>query len=129
MAAGLALLGLARNNKKGSWEPSTRQEHMGVGIDTGRGLFCLTPKRLAKLQLAARDILGVSGSRDGLISKRRLAGFAGLAESASLAVRPARHHLRSLYDVLATGKGWGGLVRLDHQARADLLFFVHLPER
>lgn len=129
VAAVLDLFGLARNPKKGCWEPTQRLQHLGLGIDTVRGIFCVMPDRLAKLQLAAREILGVSGSQSGSISKRRLAGFCGLAQSVYLAVPPAQHYLRSLHDCVASSPSWGGQVHLSPQARADLLWWVHLPER
>ena len=125
----LDLFGLSRNPKKGEWEPTQTLVHLGLGVDTVRGLFFVPPERQAKLQRAAREILGVSAGSCSLIGKRRLAGFVGLAQSVSLAVPPARHHLRSLHDCVASQPGWGGHVRLTDAARSDLLFWVHLPER
>jgi len=128
VAAVLELLGLSRNEKKGVWEPTHALQHLGLGVDTEKGVFFVTPGRQAKVQRAAREILGVSGAAQSLIPRRRLAGFVGLAQSLALAVPRARAHLRSLHDVIATGESWTGLVRLTRQARADLAWWTKLAD-
>ena len=126
ITAVLELLGLSRNEKKGVWEPTHALQHLGLGVDTEKGVFFVTPGRQAKVQRAAREILGVSGANNGLIPRRRLAGFVGLAQSLALAVPRARAHLRSLHDVIATGENWAGHVRLSRQARLDLAWWTKL---
>jgi hypothetical protein len=128
VTAVLELLGLSRNEKKGVWDPTQALQHLGLGVDTAKGVFFVTPGRQAKVQRAAREILGVSGAAQSLIACRRLAGFVGLAQSLALAVPRARHHLRSLHDVIATGESWTGLVRLTRQARSDLAWWTKLAE-
>ena len=128
VTAVLELLGLSRNVKKGVWEPTQALPHLGLGVDTKRGVFFVTPGRQAKVQRAAREILGVSAAAHSLIPRRRLAGFVGLAQSLALAVPRARAHLRSLHDVIATGESWTGLVRLTRLARSDLAWWTKLAD-
>jgi hypothetical protein len=127
----LDLLGLSRNPSKGVWEPTQLMEHLGIGIDTEKGLFFVTAKRLQKLQSFAKDLLCVACSQTtkGMVPKRRLAAFAGLAQSLYLAVPPARHFLRSLHDCIASVGDWESKVRLDRAAKRDLQWFADLPAK
>jgi hypothetical protein len=125
----LDLLGLARNPKKGVWEPTQVLEHLGLGVDTARGLFFVTPKRLAKLTAASTDLLKWAARNRGLVPRRRLAGFVGLAQSLYLAVPPARFFLRELHDALGKGDDWFCNVRLCRLAKASLQWFCDLPQR
>jgi len=131
ISAVLDLLGLSRNPKKGVWEPTQMMEHLGIGIDTATGVFFVTPERLSKLQRFAKDLLcvGCSKTTRGLVPKRRLAAFVGLAQSLHLAIPPARYYLRSLHDRLASVEGWNVSVRLDHAAKRDLQWFADLPTK
>ena len=116
--ATLARLGLHRNPKKGQWEPAQSLEHLGIAIDSKRGMFLLTPKRLQKLRSGAHDLL-CRGQRDkGWIPAKNLASFLGLAQSASLAVAPARFFSRALYDVLNTASSWASKVHLSSKGQA-----------
>jgi Reverse transcriptase (RNA-dependent DNA polymerase) len=127
----LALLGLSRNPSKGEWEPTQRLKHLGLGIDTSLGLFFVTPDRLSKLSTFAKDLLlqACNDASQGLLPKRRVAAFAGLAQSLSLALPLARFKLRSLHDMCSSIVGWSGCVRLTPQARRDLQWFADLLPR
>ena len=120
----LALLGLSRHPTKGEWEPTQRLKHLGLGIDTTMGLFFVTPDRLEKLSAFATSLLyqACSPAGRGLLLKRRVAAFAGLAQSLYLALPLARYRLRSLHDMCRSTAGWTGSVRLTTQARRDLQF-------
>ena len=118
-------LGLPWHPSKCQWEPVQVLEHLGLVIDTERGLFLVSPKRVAKIQRAARDLLCRAAAGRRWLPAKAVAAFAGLGQSTSLAVTCARLHLRSLYDDLAKGvsqssQGWGGNVKLSHQSVTDL---------
>jgi len=125
----LDLLGLSRNPKKGIWEPSQVLQHLGLGVDTKKGVFFVTPERLDKLQSAARTILGRAARTRSHVPRRQLASFTGLAQSLYLAVPPARFFLRSLHEAVAQGGPWSGYVRLCSAAKTDLAWFASLPAR
>ena len=129
-SAVLELLGLTRNAKKGVWEPTQALEHLGLGVDTARGVFFVTPARLHTLANRARAVLCVAARNNGLVPRKELASFAGLAQSLYLAVPAARHWLRTLHDCIATGgTDWSRRVRMSSQARHDLQFFVTLSPK
>ena len=89
-------LGFAIAYEKSTLEPTTfMEEHLGFAIDTERGLFLLTPKRERKLAADATDLLCRAARNCRFVQKRRLARFAGLAQSSSLAVPMARCWLRA----------------------------------
>ncbi|XRB11733.1 hypothetical protein RI054_03g15660 [Pseudoscourfieldia marina] len=60
------------------------------------------------------------------VRKRELAAFAGLGQFVHLAPRPARFHLREIYDVIGTPQGWNGRVSLTKQALRDLRWWARL---
>jgi hypothetical protein len=123
----LERLGILRNPRKGQAEPShLLEDHLGYGIDSARGLFLLTARREAKLRLGATALLCRAARHERLVRSRELAAFTGLAQSSSLAVPLARCWLRSLYDDLATQRGWGGSVRLSRQTLVDLRLWCSL---
>lgn len=114
-------LGFAIAYEKSTLEPTTfMEEHLGFAIDTERGLFLLTPKRERKLAADATDLLCRAARNCRFVQKRRLARFAGLAQSSSLAVPMARCWLRSIYDDISSISGWSGRVRLSRQSMDDL---------
>ena len=97
------------------------QEHLGFAIDSERGLFLLTPRREKKVAAAATDLLCRAARHQRWVAKRRLARFAGLAQSCSLAVPMSRCWLRSIYDDVSSVRGgWAGRVRLSRQSMDDL---------
>ena len=122
----LDLLGLARNVKKGTWEPTQRLKHLGLGVDTIVMSFFLPEERQLKLEAASSGMLAQANSCSSLVPRRRLAGFVGLAASCILAVPLARHHLRALHDAIGSGPRWDGKVRLDALARESLAWFARL---
>jgi hypothetical protein len=118
------MLGLARNTAKGHHDPTrVLPDHLGFTIDSHRGLFLLTDRRVGKLRASAIDLLVHASSHRRLVATRLLASFAGLAQSSCLAVPSGRFMLRALYDDLAERRGWGGRVRLSAQSLADLRFW------
>jgi len=123
----LQRLGLRRNVNKGQWEPAQRIEHLGVEIDTQRGLFLIPPRKVATLTGAAASILRYAKTHRGWVSKKKLANVCGMALSLRVALRNARTITRSLYDVMSTVSGWKGDVQLSQQAIDDLSFLQHLP--
>ena len=125
----LDLLGLARNPEKGHWEPTQQLEHLGLLVDSKRGLFQVTPKRLHKIRACARELVCLSKRNARLLPVRRLASFVGLAQSVYLAVPPARHFLRELHVCIKTKQSWGARVRLSPQAYRDLQWWITLPQK
>jgi len=127
----LDLLGLRRNVAKGCWEPTQRlAPHLGLGVDTLRQQFFVPPDRLAKLEQLALAVLGRAGRNCGLVPRRLLASFCGLAQSLYLALPPARFMLASLHEALNSDKqSWSVSVRLSSQARTDLRWFAAVPSQ
>lgn len=130
VAALLLLLGLQRNSTKGVWEFTTELEHLGIGIDSVKCIFFVTAKRVQLLSSGARQLLCEGARNRSLVPRKRLASFAGRAQSLFLAIPGARHWLRSSHDCIASGGAdWSGRVRLSEAARSDLQFFVDLQPR
>ena len=120
-------LGLKRNAQKGQPDPTQLlNDHLGYGIDSARGLFLLTAKREAGLAAQATELICRSARQRRLVCPRRLASFAGLAQSSYLALPLGRFMLRSLYDDLATRRDWRRGVRLSAQSLADLRWWAEL---
>ena len=63
------------------------------------------------------------------VPAKDVAALAGLAQSAYLAIPPARFYLRELHNCLATKTSWAGRVRLTKQALRDLLWWRDVPAR
>ena len=98
----LQVLGLERNVKKGHWDPTTDIHHLGCGIDTRRGTYYVIHEKQQRLRKFAADLLGEGSRQRQLIPVRKLASFAGLAQSVILALPAARLFLRSLHDCVST---------------------------
>jgi hypothetical protein len=123
------LLGLERNAPK-DVNPCQQLKHLGLGVDTARGLFYVTQDRLDKLRAAGREVLSRAARNKGLVPVRQLAGFAGLAQSLYLAIPCAKLYLRSVHDAVASAGGrWSNLVRLSSTTKTDINFFVDLPAK
>lgn len=120
-------LGLRRNAKKCQWEPTHELVHLGIGIDTKRGLFLIPPTKLQTLSAAASSLLRYASSHRRWVSAKRLSKVCGLASSLRLAFPMAATVTRSLHDALATKADWHSDCRLDKQAIRDLQFLVDLP--
>jgi hypothetical protein len=127
--ATLSRLGLQRNPAKGHHDPTqVLPDHLGFCIDSARGLFLLTARRMASLRASAADLLVHASRHRRLVSKRRLASFAGLAQSSTLAVPIGRFMLRAAYDDLSERRGWAGSVRLSQQTLSDLRFWYGIRD-
>ena len=125
----LARLGLSWNDSKCVWTPTQRLVHLGLEVDTRRGVFRVDTKRRKAIRNAAQNLLCRAAESARVVRVRDLAALCGKAVSVQLAVLPARFYLRSLYDALATRTGWSGRVRLSHRAVRDLQWWAALPER
>ncbi len=125
----LALLGLQRNPAKGAWEPVQLVTHLGLEVDSRSGRFRLPASREAKLRKRARQLGCIADREQRRVAKRQLASFVGLAQSAMLAVPPARFYLRELHTVMAAQRSWEGNVRLSRQALRDLKWWCDIPEK
>ena len=66
----LEALGLKRNPDKGHWDVTQRLEHLGMLIDTKKGLFQVTPSRLAKIIALAKDLVFTSKGAGRLVTAR-----------------------------------------------------------
>jgi hypothetical protein len=123
------VLGLRRNEAKGMWEPGQVTTHLGLEVDTEEGEFRLTKTRRVKLRKLA-TALGCKAAREHRwVPARLLASLTGLAQSAYLAVPPARFYLRELHNCVAARTSWDGRARLTKQALRDLRWWASVPER
>ncbi|XRB22085.1 hypothetical protein RI054_29g119350 [Pseudoscourfieldia marina] len=100
--------------------PPVRLKHLGLIVDTKLGIFQVDEGKADKLRRLARDLLCEAQRSQRKVRKRELAAFAGLGQFVHLALRPARFHLREIYDVIGTLQGWNGRVSLTKQALRDL---------
>ena len=123
----LELLGLQRNEKKGHWDVTQRLEHLGMLVDSKRGLFQVTPARMMKIRKQAVEMTCLAKRQGRLVTARQLARFTGLAQCVYLAVPPARHYLREMHECLKTKTTWGSRVRLSKLALRDLQWWIDMP--
>lgn len=122
-------LGLTINYEKSNWAPTQNLKHLGLGIDSKRNLFYVTPDKQAKIRVAATTMLCTSAAKARWVTARSVASLTGLAQSVYLAVPPARFHLRSLHDCLSARRSWSSRVKLSHQALRDLEWWKKLPHK
>ena len=108
----LEYLGLSRNPKKGDWEPTQRLNHLGLTVDTLRGVFMLPPAKEAKIKQMARGLKAQAFRNRRLLPARLIAQFTGLCQSVYLACPAARLYLRALHDCLRQKRSWSDNVRL-----------------
>jgi len=108
----LTRLGLARNPKKGMWEPAPVTVHPGMETDLARGVSRAPAEKLTGIRDLARAILGIAGRNQRWIPAKMLAWFAGKAQFLYLAIPAARFYLRELHNVLSTKECWGARVKL-----------------
>lgn len=120
-------LGLARKLSKGVWTPTQNIKHLGIEIDTVRGLFLVPLEKRNSIMGAAKSILSYASSHRRWVHVRKLANLAGSVISLSVALPVARTVTRSLYDAIATRASWSSDVRLCNQALKDLRFLAELP--
>ena len=134
-------LGIRRHPEKGHWEPSQVIDHLGLQVDSLRGLFLVTPPRVEKIRAQAAALLAQATSRARVVPTRSVASFTGLCQSVYLAVAPARFFLRALHSAIGSdgvlGDGtpllfrhkWNSSVRLPHQALEDLKWWALFPRK
>jgi len=70
-------LGLARNPKKGMWEPAQVIVHLGMEIDLARGVFRAPAEKLKGIRDLARAILGIAGRNQRWTPAKMLARWRG----------------------------------------------------
>ena len=123
--ATLLLLGLLRHPSKGTWEPTQRLHHLGLEVDTVRGLFLVPPQKVHAVRRLARDMLCRATARRRLLPAREVAHFTGLVQSIALACPMARFYTRALYDALASAPTWRSDALLSRRALRDLQWWTH----
>ena len=123
----LCSLGLTRKPSKGVWEPTMELKHLGVQVDTKRGLFLVPMEKQRTITGAARSLLTYAKSHRRWVSVKKLAKLCGTVLAVSIAMPLARTVTRSLYDAISLKKNWASDVQLSKQALRDLQFLVDLP--
>jgi hypothetical protein len=119
-------LGLKRNESKGQWEPQQTVDHLGLSVDSQRGLFLVPPAKVTKIQKAAKEMIIRAKSNCRWVHSRALASFSGLVLSVHLACPLARYRTRALFDSLSARNGWSGSVQLSGLALRDLSWWASL---
>ncbi len=118
----LAKAGLTRHTTKGQFEPSqVLVDHLGYEVNLPLNLLRVPERRCAKIRSLAVALLGEARRNQRLVPTQLLRQFTGTACSTSRAVRPARFHLRSLYDCTHLA---GPRSRLSRPALHDLEFWA-----
>ena len=120
-------LGLARNPKKGQWEPVQVLQHLRLLVDTKRGEFRAPAEKLDRIARQAHELLCASARRKRAIPVRELSKLAGRCQFLYLAIPPARFYLRELHSVIATKSSWGGCVKVTKQLKRDLEWWRQVP--
>jgi len=97
--------GVAMHPSKGQFDKPSHllHDHLGLEICTAPGTqgYLRRPARRAnKVRALARQLLSDAAHQRRRVSSKLLRSFAGCATSPSLAVRPARFHLRGVWDLL-----------------------------
>ena len=134
-------LGLVRHPDKGQWTPTQVIDHLGLRVDSVRGLFMVTPKRVERIKQMAKALITMASSRARVVPTRQIASFCGLAQSCYLAIPPARFFLRALHDCVGKSavdfdglpilfkQKWNASVRLSRQALQDLQWWRMFDEK
>ena len=122
----LETLGLARNPKKGFWEPTQVLTHLGMEVDLKHGMFRVPTQKLESIIALAKTVLGRAARCTGVVPVKMLATLAGKAQFLYLAMPAARFYLRELHSVVSTRESWTGTVRLTNQLRRDLVWWKSL---
>ena len=117
--------GVAMHPDKGQFkEPShLLHDHLGLEICTTpgtRGYLRVPARRANKMRALARQLLSEAAHQRRRVSSKTLRSFAGCASSTSQAVRPARFHLRGVWDALRESD----LSVLHRAALTDLEFWA-----
>ena len=125
----LTSLGLARNLKKGVWEPTQTLEHLGLEVDTLLGEFRAPQSKLQQISLLAKTVLCRASRDKRWVPVKLLAQLAGKAQFLYLAIPAARFYLRELHNVASTRQNWSSRVKLTNQAWRDLEWWKQVPSR
>lgn len=104
--------------------PSTVLTFLGIEIDTMTGQLRLPGDKLARLN----EVLSVWSERR-CCTKRELLSLIGTLHHAAVVVRPGRVFLRRLIDLSMIPKGLHHFVRLNSEARSDILWWKSFAER
>ena len=115
--------GLTRHLHKGQFaEPSqVLHDHLGYEVNLPRNLLRIPERRCEKIRSLALALLREARRNQRLVPTQLLRQFTGTACSTSRAVRPARFHLRALYDCTHLA---GPRSRLSRTALHDLQFWA-----
>ena len=68
-------LGLVRHPDKGQWTPTQVIDHLGLRVDSVRGLFMVTPKRVERIKQMAKALITMATSRARVVPTRQIASF------------------------------------------------------
>lgn len=114
----LAMLGLVREPSKGSWDPTTRAEILGLILDSVKCTVEVPEKKVREVQeLAGRLVVAPR------VSARFLAGVAGKVVSVARAFPLARVVTRSFYQLIDAAHRapwqWDSKVEVSDLVRAD----------
>ena len=114
-------------------KPSQSIEHLGMLINSKRGTFGVTRRKLEKTKRLARALRCGAAENSRRVMKKDLAAFVGLAQYLAMAVPTAQFHLRALYNAMTRAEGWGPGVRviLRKEEFRDLRWWanLHLQKR
>ena len=119
----LSSLGFLVNFEKSQVESTQEVEYLGLVVDTTDPrtppMIRVPADKCARVRRSVAHLL--SCHRRGVpVTARELARVAGFLLSLSRAVLPTKVRVRSLYDVLGTGRNWRRRVALTVQAVEDL---------
>jgi len=116
-------LGLVREESKGTWEPVTRVQVLGLVIDSARRTVEVPGDKVQTIKALAQQI-----SASPSVSARTLAAAAGTVISVSRAFPFARLATRSLYDLVDAAHRetweWDYMVEVSEEAKEDAHFLL-----
>ena len=124
--------GLRCHTEKGQHTSLQTIDHLGLRLDSKRGLFLSKPDTVHKIQKMARQLIGCACSQKRRVHARWLAQFAGLCISQMLAISHARYHTRGIFDTLTQGgvytwkHKWDAHVRVSKGALRNLKWWRDL---
>lgn len=128
IAPTLAKLGFLREESKGSWEPTTRVQVLGLIIDSVKTTVEIPQDKVAAIKTLASQI-----ARADSLPARSLASAAGLVISVARAFSFARLATRSLYQLVDAANRevweWDSEVPLSEAVREDASWLVETLDR
>lgn len=98
--------------------PVTCLTFLGIEVDTVAMQLRLPEEKLLCLRAELREAVGRKA-----MSRRELQSLAGLLQHATKVIRPGRAFLRSIYALQSVGSRPSHNIRLNVQARADILWW------